>query len=61
MLLSGGTARLPGINLYFAENLGIETLIANPWKILGNNPLPPQITGNPADFTIAIGLAMRDL
>jgi type IV pilus assembly protein PilM len=61
ILLSGGTARLPGINLYFAENLGLETIIANPWSILGGKPLPPQIADNPSDFTIAIGLAMRDL
>jgi type IV pilus assembly protein PilM len=61
ILLSGGTARLPGIDLFFAENLGIETVIANPWKILGDKPLPPQLLNNTADFTIALGLAMRDL
>ena len=61
ILLSGGTARLPGIDLFFAENLGIETAVANPWKILGDKPLPPQVLNNTADFTIALGLAMRDL
>lgn len=61
ILLSGGTAKLPGIDLFFAENLGIETVIANPWKILGDKPLPPEILNNSSDFTIALGLAMRDL
>lgn len=60
ILLSGGTARLPGIDLFFAENLGIETVIANPWKILGDKPLPPNLLSNTSDFTIALGLAMRD-
>src|SRR3989344_766865 len=61
ILLSGGTARLPGIDLFFAENLGIETVVANPWKILGDKPLPAEILNNTSDFTIALGLAMRDL
>ncbi|OGH24982.1 MAG: hypothetical protein A3B47_02715 [Candidatus Levybacteria bacterium RIFCSPLOWO2_01_FULL_39_24] len=61
ILLSGGTARLPGIDLFFAENLGIETVVANPWKIFGGKPLPSEILNNASDFTIALGLAMRDL
>lgn len=61
ILLSGGTARLPGIDLFFAENLGIETVLANPWKILANQVVPQQIIYSPSDFTIAVGLAMRDL
>lgn len=61
ILLSGGTARLPGIDLFFAENLGIETVVANPWKIFGEKPLPAQILNESSDFTIALGLAMRDL
>lgn len=61
ILLSGGTAKLPGIDLFFAENLGIETVIANPWKILGDKPLPSGILNDTSDFTVALGLAMRDL
>lgn len=61
ILLSGGTAHLPGIDLFFAENLGIETVIADPWRILGDKPLPPEILNSSSDFTIALGLAMRDL
>lgn len=61
ILLSGGTARLPGIDLFFAESLGIETVVANPWKFLGDKPLPPGIYEGGADFTVALGLAMRDI
>jgi type IV pilus assembly protein PilM len=61
ILLSGGTARLSGINMFFAENLGIETVVANPWKIFGNNTPPPEILNSNSDFTISLGLAMRDL
>lgn len=61
ILLSGSTARLPGIDLFFAENLGIETVVANPWKILGDKALPPALADTTSDFTVVLGLAMRDL
>ena len=61
VLLSGGTAKLPGIDLFFAENLGIETVVANPWKIFANQQIPPDLLNDTVDYTIALGLAMRDL
>ncbi|MBI4089398.1 MAG: type IV pilus assembly protein PilM [Candidatus Levybacteria bacterium] len=61
ILLSGETARLPGINLFFAEKLGIETVVVNPWKIITNQKLPAELLSNTTDYTIALGLAMRGL
>lgn len=60
ILLSGGTAKLPGIDLYFANHAGIETAIANPWKALASQDVPKEILDNASDYTIAAGLAMRD-
>ena len=61
VILTGGTAKLPGIDLFFTNGTGIETAIANPWKIISNqNELPQQILDNGPDYTIAVGLAMRD-
>lgn len=60
ILLTGGTAKLPGIDLFFAENCGVETIIADPWKILLNQELPEEIRNNSSSFTVSIGLAMRD-
>lgn len=59
IILSGGTAKLPGIDLFFAQNSGIETVIANPWKILVS-PAPKEILDNASDYSVAVGLAMRD-
>lgn len=61
ILLSGSTSHLLGVDKFFIENLGIQTTVANPWNILGSTPLPPQIANGSSDFTIALGLAMRDL
>ncbi|MEK9178248.1 MAG: pilus assembly protein PilM, partial [Patescibacteria group bacterium] len=60
ILLSGGTAKLPGISVFFANNSGIETAIANPWRILSKQDIPKEILENGADYTIAMGLAMRN-
>lgn len=59
VLLTGGTAKLPGIDSFFAENIEIETATANPWQVLTNQEVPREIIDNAADYTIAIGLALR--
>lgn len=61
ILLTGGTARLPGIDAYFTQNTNLKTEAANPWKVLADqNTLPKEILDDGPDYTIAVGLAMRD-
>jgi type IV pilus assembly protein PilM len=60
ILLSGGTARLPGIDVFFANNSGIETAIANPWQTVERKSIPQQAFAHGSDYTIAAGLAMRE-
>ncbi|MBP9719294.1 MAG: type IV pilus assembly protein PilM [Candidatus Levybacteria bacterium] len=59
VLLTGGSAKLPGIDSFFAQNIEIETATANPWNVLSNQQVPREIIDNAADYTIAIGLALR--
>ncbi len=60
ILLTGGTARLPGIDIFFAQYSGIETVIANPWTILAQDQqLSQDLRNRASDYTVAIGLAMR--
>ena len=59
ILLCGGTAKIPGIQLFFADKLGIETAISNPWQVLINQDLPSVLLENTSDYTVAVGLAMR--
>lgn len=62
IILSGGNAHLPGVDLFFAQNCGIETVIANPFRQLGIDisSIPHELSDKASDFTIACGLAMRD-
>lgn len=60
ILLSGGTAKLPGVDAFFAEAIGIEAVVANPWTVLGSQNVAKEILDNATDYTIAVGLALRD-
>ncbi len=61
LILAGGTANLPGIDAFFANNTAVETVTANPWKVLASTQqVPKEILDNASDYAIAVGLAMRD-
>lgn len=60
IILSGGSAKLPGLATYFTANTGVETAIANPWKLLVAQQVPKDIIENAPEYAIAAGLAMRD-
>jgi type IV pilus assembly protein PilM len=60
IILSGGSAQLPGIDLFFVQNVGLETAIANPWKAYNVKNTPQQILNTgAAEYTIAFGLALK--
>lgn len=60
IIISGETAKLPGIDIYFANSSGIETVVANPWKFLNPANVPKEILDKAPDYSIAVGLALRD-
>jgi type IV pilus assembly protein PilM len=60
VLLTGGSSKLPGIDLYFAKNTGIESIIANPWKMLNIHSVPKSIEAVGPDYASAIGLALKE-
>ena len=59
IVLSGETAKIPGIDTYFANSSGIETVIANPFKFLDPNTVPKDIINNSPAYSIAVGLSLR--
>jgi len=60
ILLTGGAAALPGIDVYFVQNIGVETVIANPWKILNIQKVPENILSQGLEYAVAIGLALKE-
>lgn len=59
IVLSGGTAKLPGVDAFFVNNVGLETVVANPWKSLHIEGVPQVFIDDGPEFTVAIGLALK--
>jgi type IV pilus assembly protein PilM len=59
VILSGGTARLPGMVVYMAEQIGIEAQLANPWVGIRMDPRFAALQNEGAVFSVAVGLALK--
>ncbi len=59
VLLSGGTAKLPGLVVYMAQALGIESQLANPWVGIKKEPRFAALDSEGPVFSVAVGLALR--
>lgn len=61
IILSGGSAKLPGFVEALVEQVGIETQIGNPWsRIEKNRERFGKLEEESAVFAVATGLAMRE-
>jgi type IV pilus assembly protein PilM len=59
IMLTGGSSLLPGIDMFFAKNTSVETVIGNPWKSVAISGVSPELLDQGPRFSVAIGLAMR--
>lgn len=59
VILSGGTARLPGMVTYLAQALTCEVQLANPWVGIAKDARFNVLNTEGANFSIAVGLALR--
>ena len=59
IVLAGGGAKLPGLSAFLTNAVGIESVIANPWKVLVSQEVPKEIVDDASSYTVAVGLAMR--
>jgi Tfp pilus assembly PilM family ATPase len=61
ILLSGDTAKLPGMVVYLAENVGtsIEVQLANPWVGIKKDVRFNALNTEGPSFAVSVGLALR--
>ena len=59
VMLSGGTARLPGMVQYLAEALGLEVQLVNPWIGIARDARFNVLNSEGPNFCVAVGLALR--
>ncbi len=61
IILSGGTAKMPGMVEALVNATGIETQIGNPWTRISKDPQRfAKLEEEGPVFTVATGLAMRE-
>lgn len=60
ILLSGGSASVPGITTYFAEQAGIEAILVNPFEMWNITDVPDEISQSAPELGTAIGLALKE-
>lgn len=60
LLLTGGTAKTPGLVPYFTQVLGLETQLANPWLAVKKDARFNVLDPEAPMFTIAVGLTLRN-
>ncbi len=62
IILSGGSAKMKGMEEYFSRMLGVRAVIGNPWKkIVVDEKLSPVVNKIGASYSVAIGLALRGI
>ena len=61
IVLSGGSALLPGIDVYLTNTLGIQVLLGNSWGIYNIGNVPEQVMVDAPSYNVMVGLALRDL
>ena len=61
ILLAGGTAKIPGMVVYLAQNigLGVEVQLANPWAGITRDQRFSILDPEGPKFCVATGLALR--
>lgn len=61
VVLSGGGAKMPGIVVYLANNLGLEVQEADPWySIAREKSLISRLSQDAPSYSVAVGLALRE-
>lgn len=61
IVLSGGTALLPGIVPYLTKSLGMQIMIGNPFEAQSIGNVPEEVIAEAASFNVVVGLALRDI
>ena len=60
VVLSGGGAKLPGMVIYMANNLGLEVQEADPWYFVAKDKaVVNKLAAEAPLYCVAVGLALR--
>lgn len=61
-IVSGGTAKLPGLVVYLAEALGLEVQVGNPWEgISMPSQVEKKLKEDATSYAVSVGLALKQV
>jgi type IV pilus assembly protein PilM len=61
VVLSGGNAMLPGLDVFLTNTLNAQVVIGNCWSVNSIQNVPDQVMADFSRFSVVVGLAMLDL
>lgn len=61
IILSGGTALLPGIDVYFTNTLNTQVVVGNSFAAYNIQNVPNELQVDAPSYNVVIGLALRNL
>lgn len=61
IILSGGSALLPGLHIFFTNILGIQVLVGNCFQVHGIANVPQEVIEDAPSYNVVVGLSLRDL
>lgn len=61
IILSGGSALLPGINTFFTNSLGIQVVLGNCWSAYNIGNVPNELLVDAPSYNVVVGLSLRDV
>lgn len=61
IILSGGSAQLPGIDIFLTNQLNIQVVLGSAFQIYGIKNVPTQVESDSLSFNVVAGLALKDV
>lgn len=61
IILSGGSAQLPGADIYFTNQLNIQVVLGNSFQVYDIKNIPAQVESDSLSFNVVTGLALKDV
>lgn len=61
LILSGGSAQLPGVDIYFTNQLNLQVVLGNAFQIYDIKNVPQELASDALSFNVVVGLALKDI
>lgn len=60
IVLSGGSALLPGLHIFFTNILGVQVVVGNCFQMYGISNVPQEVLEDAPSYNVVVGLGIKD-